>query len=85
MSKRRVAGQIVYKRPGAGFSGQGSYVMLEAEVNHEPCVMGCGDPDCCGWSDCRGYDDSLRPTDVWFYHVYECQMDDVWEPEAEPT
>lgn len=85
MSKRRVAGEIVYKQKGAGFCGQGSFVMLEAEADREPCAMGCGDPDCTGWSDCRRYDDDLRPTDVWLYHVYECQMYDVFDPEGESS
>lgn len=83
MSKRRVAGEIVEKKKNAGFCGQRSYMMLEAEDDRESCIMRCGDDDCTGWSNCRQYDDDLKPTDVWFYHVYECQMDDVFEPEEE--
>lgn len=83
MSKRRVAGEIVEKKQNAGFCGQRSYMMLEAEGDREPCILRCGDDDCTGWSNCRQYDEQLRPTDVWFYHVYECQMDDVFEPEGE--
>lgn len=70
MSKRRGAGDIVYKKPGAGFCGEGLVIRVDGEEDW--CMLDCGDPDCKEWSDCIVVKDGS-----YVYHVSECEMEDV--------
>ena len=74
MSKRRQAGDVVYKVPGAGFCGEGLVIEVGGEC--ERCLLGCGDKNCCEWSDCL-----VIEKGGYCYHVSECQMEDVKEDE----
>jgi hypothetical protein len=80
VSIRRKAGDIVYKRPGAGFVGVGSWIKLEAEdeatYGISYCCLDCGDEDCREWANCQHCDSVGEPLPGYAYHVSECEMQD---------
>ena len=56
-------GDIVWKKPGAGFTGVGCYVEIRDDdclhenasyihdiENHIPCMLNCGDNNCIEWA-----------------------------------
>ena len=88
MSKRRNAGDIIYKLPWSGFVGQGNFGVIQEEDidDHIPCMLDCGDAECVEWIDIF-----LLPGDSLVeaaealereeylgaaYHVSECRMAD---------
>ena len=68
MSKRRKAGDRVWKKPMAGFVGEASFATIEREGAPEGCLLDCGDPDCVEWANVRTDDGAYA------YHVSECEM-----------
>lgn len=50
--------------------------MPEYETEQAPCMYACGDPECREWANLKVLD--IAPTHV--YHVPECQMIDLQEP-----
>ena len=88
MSKRREAGDIIYKLPYAGFTGQQAYGVIQEEDpdDHIPCMLDCGDAECVEWIDIYLLPgDSLAEAAEALereeylgvaYHVSECQMAD---------
>ena len=57
MSKRRAAGDVVYKRANAGFIGQPGWGYIPPDSdNSAPCLglNGCVDPECAEWTDLWG-------------------------------
>ena len=89
MSKRRAAGDIVYKRPNAGFIGQPGWAYIPSDSdNSAPCLglNGCVDPECAEWTDLKGLPGETREKAVAALkagtflglacHVAECEMRD---------
>jgi hypothetical protein len=78
MSKRRKAGEIVWKKANAGFIGQPSLVIIqpEAEDDAESCMLDCGDRDCREWATCLRCDATGKPLGGAACHVSECEMED---------
>ena len=88
MSKRRNAGDIIYKQPYAGFTGQQAYAVIQEEDpdDHIPCMLDCGDAECVEWINIFLLPgDSLADAAKALereeylgaaYHVSECQMAD---------
>ena len=68
MSKRRNAGDQVWKLPRYGLVGEAGYITLSGEP--ESCMLDCGDPDCQEWPD--GETDNGN----FAYHISECLMTD---------
>lgn len=79
MSKRRNDGDWVWLKANSGFVGESNRLKVEIqpEKDWEPCMLGCGDPDCREWSNvwtepdpkCGGNRHALC-------HVSECEMFD---------
>jgi hypothetical protein len=85
MSKRRKAGEWVRLGPCSGFVLESdrlrAQIQPEADGEWEPCLLGCGDPDCREWVTLWTEPDSLHGGRRWpLYHVSECQMIDTEEP-----
>lgn len=78
MSRRRKAGDIVWKTPGAGFVGVGSRCRILPEDDPPPCWISdeCKDPDCKEWSNLEALDDAGNVIG-YACHVSECEMEDV--------
>ncbi len=88
MSKRRQAGDIIYKQPWAGFVGQGNLGVIQDENpdDHIPCMLGCGDENCVEWANVHllpgnnleEAKEALERKEFLgaAYHVSECQMAD---------
>lgn len=87
--KRRLAGEVVYVRPGAGYGGycgNDPFVVM-GEEHPMPCPLDaiamCDDPAC--------VERTLRSAsgDRYLHHVSECEMGDspfsVTDPEAGPV
>jgi len=77
MSKRRKAGDLVWKKAGAGFSGIEGMGRIRpgSEPEDWVCLL-CGDPGCREWPDVWELGADGEPTgDVWC-HVSECEMGD---------
>lgn len=82
MSKRRQVGDIVRKKPGAGFCGESCIIRL-IELETDPvrlqypsmCVLKCGDKDCIEWDNAE----ILENNEVVGYlcHISECEMEDI--------
>lgn len=77
MSKRRNAGDVVWKRPNAGFCGQSGLGMIRPDSESDECLLECGDAGCREWPDVwpLGGDGKPMGGGNWC-HVSECQMDD---------
>ncbi len=79
MSKRRKPGDIVGKKPYAGFIGIACVVRIEPEMDgyESPCwgLNGCTDPKCVEWSNCE----VIVNGEVvgMACHVSECEMEDL--------
>jgi hypothetical protein len=85
MSQRRKAGEWVRLAPCSGFVRDSdrlrAQIQPEPEENPEPCLLGCGDPECREWADLWTEPDPLHGGRRWpLYHVSECQMHDAEEP-----
>lgn len=82
MSKRREAGDIVWKTENAGFVGEASYIKIMPEDDEYAsyCMMDCGDLDCREWSNLQHCDKDGNPLGGYAYHVSECQMMDCAPP-----
>lgn len=78
MSKRRSAGEIVWKKDNAGFVGVGSLCQIQPDDDSLPCVL-CKDPDCREWATLWACDESGNPTGGIACHVSECEMLDAAE------
>ena len=88
MSKRREAGEIIYKLPYAGFVGQTAYGVIQEEDpdDHIPCMLSCGDAECVEWIDVWLLPGDSRAEAIEAlkreeylgaaYHVSECMMAD---------
>ena len=85
MSKRRNIGDIVRKKPNAGFIGESLIIKLVDLDTERPrtnmlyksyCVLDCGDKKCEEWDNCQIVVDGT-PIDDYCYHVSECQMEDL--------
>jgi hypothetical protein len=80
MSKRRKAGEIVYKQPMAGFVGEGSYAIIHPEDEQSYgvyyCMLDCGDPDCREWLTLFECDREGTLLGGVACHVSECEMED---------
>jgi hypothetical protein len=74
MSKRRQAGDIVWKKTNAGFIGKRLPIILENDEGY-PCLLACGDEDCREWANCEIVEDT-KGTGKYCYHVSECEMED---------
>lgn len=87
MSKRRSSGDIVWKRPGAGFIGVGSLVKIVPEDDDEwsGCMLGCGDDECREWCTCWECDEDGNPLGGVACHVSECEMSDGPKTRSERT
>lgn len=68
------AGEIYFKRAGAGFVLESGRVRVHDRGG--PCMMGCGDDDCVEWDTCEEVDAEGRATGGLAYHVSECQLDE---------
>jgi len=79
MSKRRQAGDIVFKKANAGFVGAASLVKIAPEDEGEEsyCMLDCGDPECREWATCYECDASGNLLGGVACHVSECQMQDA--------
>lgn len=85
--KHRKEGEVVWKRPGAGFSGTGAYVEIQPAPDDDvPCMI-CNDPECREWNDTFGLNANtieearaLAGRQEYdgsaYYHVSECEMHD---------
>lgn len=81
MSQRRKVGDIVRKKPNAGFLGEPGGLWRIADDGCEPwCVLECGDDECVEWFTLHEVDADGRPTGRVACHVSECEMLDVDEP-----
>ena len=69
MSRRRQAGERVWKQPYAGFVVEPAPVTLMGQPS--PCLLDCGDPECQEWPDARTDDGSYA------HHVSECEVLDA--------
>lgn len=67
MSKRRRPGDVVIKRPNAGFIGEPMVITI-FDHGCAPCILGCGDDDCNEWYTSYG------PEGEVICHVSECEM-----------
>lgn len=88
MSKRRNAGEWVWLRANAGFTGESN--RLKAEIQPEgpgtaqqghgdpyPCMLDCGDPDCREWLTLFTEPDPQNNAERFpLCHVSECEMFD---------
>lgn len=74
MSTRRKAGDIVWKRENAGFSGRAGLGVIPEGSEPDECMLGCGDPDCREWPDLWPCDEAGKPTGENWCHVSECEM-----------
>lgn len=86
MSKRRQAGEIIYKDTGAGFIMKGSFGVIQEEDTEDlmPCVLDCGDKECDEWmnvwllpGETREEAEQALQQERYrgaAYHVSECQM-----------
>lgn len=83
MSTRRKPGDVVWKRSGAGFSGTAGLGVIPVGSEPEPCLMGCGDPDCQEWPDLWAIGAGGSATGENWCHVSECEMLD--RPNAKLT
>ena len=88
MSKRRTAGDIIYKQPFPGSRAQGAFGVVQPEDTDDqmPCMLDCGDTDCVEWinvwlfqGDTREDAEQAIEDDRYTgaaYHVSECRMAD---------
>ena len=84
MSDRHKPGNIVRKRPGAGFLGMAGLrwqiqgdpeAAPESEINGMAwCPMQCGDDDCFEWHDLWEIDADGKPTGAVACHVCDCEL-----------
>jgi hypothetical protein len=83
MSKRRLPGEIVRRKPGSGFDAEPSLVrlpeMVEFERDSEMCNL-CDDSHCRKFGSV--YVTNGRYRGQQLHHISECQMDDVVPVEA---
>lgn len=81
MSKRRTAGDIVWKKENAGFVGESSLVQIRPEKETKYgvayCMLECGDEDCREWHECWECDKDGKHLGGVACHVSECQMEDA--------
>lgn len=77
MSKRRKAGDIVWKRENAGFVGEAGRVEIQPDDDHSPCMLDCGDPECREWVGCFAVNAAGEYTGGVACHVSECEMSDL--------
>lgn len=73
MTKFRQVGDIVRKKPNAGFVGQSLIIRLTKGFEH--CIL-CTNPHCKEWTNCEILDENNQPTGKFCYHVSECEMED---------
>lgn len=78
MSKRRSAGDIVWKKPNAGFVGEASLVQIQPEeyLHAAGCIWDCGDPLCREWHTLWACDRDGNLTGGEACHVSECELFD---------
>ncbi len=78
MSVRRKPGEIVKRQPGSGFlnSAKPEFIKILDTDDYDPCMMGCGDPDCREWPNVEVLDENRVGTGDFLYHISECQMGD---------
>jgi hypothetical protein len=80
MSKRRFAGEIVWRAPYSGFCASGEPALLRVPTGDayvaeaDPCMLGCGDVACREWANLEIVS---GPTAGHFmYHISECELSD---------
>lgn len=76
MSKRRHAGEIVWKVENSGFSGGAGLGIIRLGSTPDKCMLGCGDSDCQEWPDVWECDVAGETTGICWCHVSECEMKD---------
>ena len=84
-------GQVVWKRPGAGFCGDGGYGQIPQTAEYEPgaCALNCGNDDCGEWSDLWMLHGRTRPEAMiglvagyyagLAFHVSDCELSLAYE------
>lgn len=82
MPKQRKPGDIIWKKPMAGFSAQPGLGMIPpGSKPEEVACLDCDDPSCREWPDVWALGPDGKPNgDVWC-HVTECQMEDIEDAE----
>ena len=79
MSTRRNPGEIVRRNPGSGFVGSPQPELVRVPdgddyMNADPCVSGCGDPQCREWPNMEIVEGPHAG--AYMYHISECEMFD---------
>lgn len=76
MSKRRKPGDTVRRSPGSGFLGAAEPSLLRISEGElpDPCILGCGDPDCQEWANLEILEGEFKGE--FLYHISECCLGD---------